>query len=543
MDNTRIMIVEDEWLIAEDLRHNLERLGYGVSAMASTGEEAVAAVRADPPSLVLMDIMLAGPMDGIEAAGVIREACGVPVLFLTAYTDQGVLDRAKRAEPVGYLVKPFEERELHSTIEMALYKHAMERKLRYRLEMEELVSGISALFSRSPAEAVDDALAQAVERIGRYTGAECCYLMLFEEWEERREGDSAFCWSAPDHHCAELPTREEMESFPLCMNRFRQGRSVPVPNRDGADDGVDRETERRWLTLRGVGSSLVVPVSVGERLLGLFAIDLMDAERGWPEDDRRLLGTVAEIIAGTLERRKAELHALELAGENRRLAQRLISVQEEERRILARELHDEMGQWLASIQADAQVIRTLSGERDPRVRESIDSIAECSRRVNGVVRQMMGRLRPAVLDELGLEDGLREYLNGWRARHPELKCHFESPGDLADLADLGGDGAITIFRMVQEALTNVVRHAKATRVEVCISREADGALSVVVEDDGAGMVRQRRPGGMGLLGMRERVMALGGELVIDSELGRGTRVSARLPVESAPVAGVPRGAE
>ena len=510
------MIVEDEWLIAEDLRHNLERLGYQVSMLASSGEEAVEAARGDPPSLVLMDVMLSGPMDGIEAAGTIRDECDVPVIFLTAFTDQGILDRAKRVEPVGYLVKPYEERELYSTIEMALYKHAMERRLRYRLAMEELVSAISALFSRSAAGAVDDALRQAVECIGRYTEAECCYLLLFGE-EER-----AFSWSAPGHRCAEPPGRREMESFPLCMAQFGEGRSVPVPG----GQGLDRETEERWLALRGAGSSLVVPVSGGGGLLGLFAIDLLSDQRDWPEDDLRLLGTVAEIIAGTLERSEAELRAVELAGENRRLAQRLISVQEEERRILARELHDEMGQWLASIQADAQVIRSLNEDSDPRIAESAASIAECSRRVNGVVRQMMGRLRPAVLDELGLVDGLREYIAGWRGRHPDVDCEFATFGELGPL---GGDVSITLFRLVQEALTNVVRHAAADRVEIRLGAETDGGLSVRVEDNGNGMDTARRRDGMGLLGMRERVMALGGELSIESRPGEGTRIHAQLP--------------
>ncbi|WP_459865859.1 response regulator [Endothiovibrio diazotrophicus] len=521
MADTRIMIVEDEWLIAEDLRRNLERLGYGISAVASSGEEAVAAALRDPPSLVLMDIMLSGPMDGIDAAGVIREARDVPVIFLTAFTDQGILDRAKRVEPVGYLVKPYEERELYSTIEMALYKHAMERQLRYRLAMEELVSSISGAFNRCSADDVDGGLRLAVERIGRHAHVDCAYLLLFSSGLDG-EAERCYGWCGDEVEVAErLPVGDELTGAEPLMARLRGGQAVELP--------TGEESGRRWLARRGVSSALMVPVIAADSLLGVLAVESRGEGRSWPEGDARLLVTVADIIAATLERRKAETRSAELARENRHLARRLISVQEEERRTLARELHDEMGQWLASIQADAQVIRTLSGDRDPRIAESAEAIADSSRRVNGVVRQMMGRLRPAVLDELGLEDGLREYLGSWRSRHSDVACSFSSPGDLREVSN---DTAITIFRMVQEALTNVVRHSGADRVRIRIERSGQRGLSVVVEDNGCGMGRERSRDGMGLLGMRERVMALGGELFIDSDAATGTRLRAELPVES-----------
>ena len=512
------MIVEDEWLIAEDLRHNLERLGYRVSAMASSGEEAVERALAEPPALVLMDVMLSGPMDGIEAAATIRRECDVPVVFLTAFTDQGILDRAKRVEPVGYLVKPYEERELYSTIEMALYKHAMERRLRYRLSMEELVGSITAAFNRCAADEVEQGLRQAVERIGRHAQVDGCQLRLFAqdlpEW--------SFDWRAEEAPGEHSPPLDD-ETLARCgdwRERLARGESVELP------EAEDTERGGRRLEGRGGGAELVVPVIAGDSLLGVLAVESRREGGGWAEEDGHLLRTVAEIIAATLERRKAEIRATELARENRHLARRLISVQEEERRSLSRELHDEMGQWLASIQADAQVIRSLNGESDPRISESAESIAECSRRVNGVVRQMMGRLRPMVLDELGLEDGLREYLGGWRARHPDVACGFSTDGSMGGLDN---EAAITVFRMVQEALTNVVRHADADRVEIRLERVGDGRLSVVVEDNGGGMALDGPRTGMGLLGMRERVLALDGELSIESTPESGTRITALLP--------------
>jgi len=139
MNNERILIVEDEKIIALDLQRRLERFGYSVIGMASDGAEAVTAAREGRPDIILMDIMLAGAMDGIEAAKQVRAELGIPVIFLTAYTDERTLDRAKEVEPFGYILKPFKERELYTTIDIALYKHSIDKRLR---KQERLFSAI-----------------------------------------------------------------------------------------------------------------------------------------------------------------------------------------------------------------------------------------------------------------------------------------------------------------------------------------------------------------------------------------------------------------
>lgn len=130
MNDTRIMIVEDERIVARDLQFRLQGLGYQVAAMASEGHDAINKAGSSRPNLVLMDIRLENGMDGIEAAEQIRNQLDIPVVFLTAYADQATLARAKITEPFGYILKPFEERELQSTIEIALYRHKAEQKLR-----------------------------------------------------------------------------------------------------------------------------------------------------------------------------------------------------------------------------------------------------------------------------------------------------------------------------------------------------------------------------------------------------------------------------
>ena len=129
MDRERILIVEDEKIIALDLQRRLERLGYTVAGLAVDADQAMEFVEQELPDLILMDIMLPGSCDGIVAATEIRERFRIPVVFLTAYADESTLQRAKIAEPAGYILKPFKEQELHTTIDIGLYKSRVEREI------------------------------------------------------------------------------------------------------------------------------------------------------------------------------------------------------------------------------------------------------------------------------------------------------------------------------------------------------------------------------------------------------------------------------
>ena len=128
MSPASVFIVEDELIEAEDIRLTLENKGYSVTGVARSGEEALGILRKKHPDLVLMDIHLAGTLDGIDTADRIRSLYAIPVIFLTSYADEETLGRAKVTEPYGYVLKPFDERELHSAIEMGLYKHRMEEQ-------------------------------------------------------------------------------------------------------------------------------------------------------------------------------------------------------------------------------------------------------------------------------------------------------------------------------------------------------------------------------------------------------------------------------
>ena len=134
MAKAQILVVEDEGIVAEEIRSRLESLKYKIPAVAFSGEEAIEKAEEIHPDLVLMDIKLKGSMDGVTAAEQIRARFSIPVVFVTAYADEETLRRAKMTEPYGYIMKPFKEEELHINIEVALYKHSIDRTIRNSLQ-------------------------------------------------------------------------------------------------------------------------------------------------------------------------------------------------------------------------------------------------------------------------------------------------------------------------------------------------------------------------------------------------------------------------
>jgi two-component system, NarL family, sensor histidine kinase UhpB len=241
-----------------------------------------------------------------------------------------------------------------------------------------------------------------------------------------------------------------------------------------------------------------------------------------------------------LRRCVLEEEAERLLADNRRLASQAIEAQEAERRHLARELHDELGQYLNAITLDAARIRDLSASGDEIHRASLAVMQSASfvyRQIGGMIR----RLRPIGLDELGLPSALEHCVDGWRERLPEASFALTVEGDFNGLADALN---VTLYRLVQEALTNISKFARNARVEIYLVRspadaERAGEIVVTVADNGPGVDLWRPRTGLGLVGMRERVESLGGEFHIASRAGEGFMLCARLPGQ----AGLPEPSE
>jgi PAS domain S-box-containing protein len=185
MTGPQIMIVEDELIVAKNIEISLRKAGYEVPAIVSSGEEAIQQAGQLRPNLVLMDIRLQGEMLGVEAAEQIRTRFDIPVIYLTAYADKASLQQARRSQPFGYLLKPFRREELHSTIEMALYKHEIDQKLRESELRYRMVSELTSDFAYSVRVAPDGGfvtewITDAHQRITGFTPDEAMALGLWE---------------------------------------------------------------------------------------------------------------------------------------------------------------------------------------------------------------------------------------------------------------------------------------------------------------------------------------------------------------------------
>jgi glucose-6-phosphate-specific signal transduction histidine kinase len=235
---------------------------------------------------------------------------------------------------------------------------------------------------------------------------------------------------------------------------------------------------------------------------------------------------------------RSQIEAINRAtlAQNRRLAQQLIQLQESERRYIARELHDEFGQCCVAIKVDAALIARESLHKQATIYASAELISDAADHLHQVLRGILNRLRPTGLDDLGLISSLEILLESWQARHG-IACTFNNNGTFDALDEAC---TITLYRSVQEGLTNIAKHAQASQVKVAIAHEAQdsGADQIVltVADNGVGLQCGTDHAGLGILGMRERVSALGGQLSLASLAAGGTQLKVVLPMHGTGVA-------
>lgn len=278
------------------------------------------------------------------------------------------------------------------------------------------------------------------------------------------------------------------------------------------DPEVDQTAARRM----GTQTGLWVPLLVGDRAIGVIvAQDKLRGDPRFTDEDVRIAEAFAERASVAIElSERVAMDAL----------RRVVGGQELERQRLARELHDETGQALTSILLGLKQIE--EAKSDDR-RQSVLALREQVVATLHDVRRLAVELRPKALDDFGLVTAL-ERLTETFSEQTGLAVHLE-----AALGDdrLTGEVETALYRIIQEALTNVIKHANATTVSVVLTRTRD-RVAVLVEDDGRGFdPAQRDDDGLGLLGMRERISLVGGRLTVESKRERGTTVAVELPAQ------------
>jgi two-component system, NarL family, sensor histidine kinase UhpB len=299
------------------------------------------------------------------------------------------------------------------------------------------------------------------------------------------------------------------------------GHSAKVLTAPGLEDEVSanletirsRKTVENLDTKRRTRDGRVVDVA-------LSAAPLIDPATG------DVIGEICGMRDIT-EHRRAQQTERELE-QNRRLTQLIQTRLEEERRAIARELHDELGQCVTAIKTIGAAIANRTKETSSEIHASAQTIVSVAAHIYDVVHGIIRQLRPSALDHLGLREAVEDLVNIWRSRHPEIACDLALRGRIDGLGEAIN---ITVYRLIQECLTNILRHAKASRTQIEVRRDG-GILLVSVADNGKGLGErgQSESERFGLMGMRERVQALGGEFNLESRPGVGLTVSASIPV-------------
>ena len=408
-----------------------------------------------------------------------------------------------------------------------------EEQLKQRLLEQETLFAISRLISSSLQ--AGQVMGLVAEHIARLVDASCCVLSDWDPVSERLTVRGRYVH--PEHTALDRLVDDVGRSYPVSSRlaaaeaiRFRRASIVYRSELEPGSQGFQMLEERRWSAV------VVLPIVLLDRVIGLAEVYQAEGALPFTDHDLRLLGSLLDQVAVAIN--NARLFSVVQANEValRELSLRLIDAQEQERRHIAQELHDELGQLLTAIKINVDLARRKLPDREGVLEQRMAEASALVDRVLTHVRAMTVDLRPTLLDDMGIVPTLRWYVKQF-AQRTDIEVHFESsdlPGRLRPEIET------TIYRVVQEALTNVARHAHAAQVQVDLACSED-TVTISIADDGDGFdagawaKRRGEPLTLGLTGIRERVMLLGGEAAIRSAPGQGTQIEAALPARYRPL--------
>src|SRR5262245_25514838 len=402
-------------------------------------------------------------------------------------------------------------------------RHA-QRSLAERLQFETLLSDLSKALASCPEAAIDQEIQNGLRRIVEDLATDRAALWAFDD--RAGAGRMMHSWIRPG--TPTNPPRVAEQSFPWIFDHIRHGRVVRLPLSDGWPD--DASIDRKSLAEIPTRSTAVAPLVEGGVIVGGLSVGTAFEQRYWPDELVPRLQLLADIFASALARRDAAHAADESAKDIRDLAGRLITAQEEERRRIARELHDGVNQDLAALSIALSAIADAPPD-GPSIdrREQVARLQARAMELAEAIRQLSHDLHPGVLQYAGLATALRSHCREFERDH-ELTVTYHADEDLGTVPP---DVALCLYRVTQEALTNAARHAKADHVWVSLERQRND-LMLLIGDDGSGfdLEAARARNGLGLISLDERVRLLGGRLAIHTKPQRGTEIHVVVPLPS-----------
>ncbi len=502
-----ILVVEDERVVALDLQRTLIDFGYQVPATAASAEQAIALASEHCPDLVLMDIHLKGDWDGIETASIFRERFGVPVVYLTAYADTKTVDRAKLTEPYGYLIKPVKVSELRSVIEITLYKHVMDRRVR---ERERWFS--TALHSMGDAVVV-------VDLAGRIT--------YMNPEAEVLTGMKA----------ADVVGHAVHEVLHLLDDQAKMLEETPI-----ARVLHDQEYVKLFEgTLRNVATGAVRTIT--DSTAPMY-------------DDTRMLGAVMVFRDVTEQKKKQK--QVEFVDRLASLGAMVASVAHEVNNPLAVVIsnaafvNDEFEQHCATLAETGSELSLEDKHRLEQMKQALDDLQSAGNRISRIVSDLRSFSVPET-KEPGQADVLRTIAWALRTTTHEFHDRAHVMMKLDPVPMIDGD-EMRLGQVFVNLLLNAAQSfapANTDKNEVCIETSVDvtGHIQVEIRDTGEGIpenIRNRifdpffttKPAGTGMgLGLsicRGIVASMGGEIQVESEVGKGTILRVLIPPAQTP---------
>ncbi|MBC8386202.1 MAG: PAS domain S-box protein, partial [Candidatus Cloacimonetes bacterium] len=555
MDKERILIVEDETIVAKDIEYQLSHLGYKPVAITNSGEQAIKLIKDHQPELIIMDIRLKGKLDGIETAEIIKNEYDIPVIYLTAFSELTILERAKLTTPYAYIMKPFEEKELRVSIDFTLYKHKIEKRIkeseeRFRSLFEQAPLGYQTLDDKGKIININETWLRilgysAEDVVGKWFGEfiSDSDVDLFQkefpkfkstgeifglEFEMKRKDGTTFLTSfngkanIDEHgnfkqtHCIINDITKQKQFEQILKNTAEQWLTTFDSTKDSIMllDKDFRILRANKATSKFLGKSFTD--IIGQKCYDLFKesnfpLDMcpfqtaaknkrhFEVEIHIPEKDNWILVSLDPIldengsIISTVhvmrdisEVKKKEEELQQSQDELRNLTIYMDSRMEEERKKIAREIHDGLGQLLTALKIDMSWIKKKIISRQDGLDEKITSMIKLLDSGVKMVQKISMELRPGILDDLGLISAIKmQSREFWKRNGIKCETIFEPEEFEVDY-----ELSTTVFRVLLEAFTNIVRHSKATKVQVLLTKE-NTTLILEIRDNGIGILDEQ----------------------------------------------------
>jgi signal transduction histidine kinase/CheY-like chemotaxis protein len=541
MENARILVVEDEGIVAKDLIRRLQQLGHTVLATASSGHVAVQQAVALTPDVVLMDIHLPGEMDGIEAADQIRVRSGIPVIYVTGQAQDSTLQRAKVTEPFGYVLKPFDERELSVSIEMALYRHRMEETLRERersnkeaLEAEAAISTTLARMGRELSASLDTST--ILDRLCQLTvealSCDCSHTILWQAQDAvytavAEAGNSPEQWE----------TIRALRLPPRCMAAITAGlegqETIEAPSAAALDGPFLRLLEQL-----GITRVLFVGLRRGTELLGIQTACYRGQSAVVTPIQQRIAGGIAQIAVLALDNARL----FEQAQDANRLKSDFLATMSHE---LRTPLNIILGYTQLLLQEQFGSLAPMQRLPLHKIDANAHQLLELVVALLDISRLEVGRL-PVAIAPLHVSALVEELHNEIAStlEKPHLRVQWPTALNLPTVLT----DRMKLKVILKNLLSNALKFTDSGGVNITV-RWCDDGIEFSVSDTGIGMephilpiifepfrqgeqtlTRRHRGVGLGLYIVKRLLDTLGGTIAVSSEVGKGSSFRVWIPV-------------